>query len=513
MSIKKTWFSYILWLIATGFSILFTYYTVSKTVQCYGIYGYRHIGFQIGYSAIVMAVVVLLCLLIRKLCDKVKLSTVNKWAGRCLHILIFAGITVLFIYTRFYSFIIGELQNQQMTCFYELTKIGSGVEEIEALKNAYPYVSLVPSVFENIYMEVLSTVFLFLGNKIELLGLIQFVFQCVSLGALYLIGWNLQKGFAAWLPALLYAVSPLFASMTGNYGPSNFWLGITLLGMVVIFLLQKLWKNKVTTYILTAIWGVGICIFVFGTKFAVLFYNGPAFIIGAGFRVSAAMLYTELLIWAVVLLVYCIAFWFVKTDSVSLYVIPSALAAGLLLVLQFYENDVVFFLTLFIGFWVSLLGTEGLRLLFTVKPKVLTGQNTECKPIGLPAENVEDSNKSKADDREDFDWTEMKSIMEQKSETTVEEDSVPEDTGVIRVSDILKAANVQETEEEAPAVAEETSVTESAVSEATDKTAMIEDVLPMPKKHVSRSFEYSFEPSDDMMHYDVEVENDDYDYE
>ena len=46
-----------------------------------------------------------------------------------------------------------------------------------------------------------------------------------------------------------------------------------------------------------------------------------------------------------------------------------------------------------------------------------------------------------------------------------------------------------------------------------DKTAMIENVLPMPKKHVGRSFEYSFEPTEEMMHYDVEVENDDYDYE
>ena len=246
--------------------------------------------------------------------------------------------------------------------------------------------------------------------------------------------------------------------------------------------------------------------------FAVLFYNGPEFLVCEEFRMAAVWIYTELLVWAVVLLVYCIAFWFVKTDSVSLYVIPAALAAGLLLVLQFYENDVVFFLTIFIVFWVSLLGTEGLRLLFNAKPKVLTGKNTECKPIGLPAENAGDSNKTKADDREDFDWTEMKSIMEQKSEITVEEASVPEDTGVIRVSDILKAVNVQETEE-VPVVAEEKSVTEPEVSEAMDKTAMIENVLPMPKKHVSRSFEYSFEPSDDMMHYDVEVENDDYDFE
>ena len=45
-----------------------------------------------------------------------------------------------------------------------------------------------------------------------------------------------------------------------------------------------------------------------------------------------------------------------------------------------------------------------------------------------------------------------------------------------------------------------------------DKTAPIENVLPMPKKHTPRVFDYAFEPSEDMMHYDVEIENDEYDY-
>ena len=46
-----------------------------------------------------------------------------------------------------------------------------------------------------------------------------------------------------------------------------------------------------------------------------------------------------------------------------------------------------------------------------------------------------------------------------------------------------------------------------------DKTAMIENVLPMPKKHIGRTLDYAFEPSEDMMHYDIEFENDKYDYE
>ena len=44
------------------------------------------------------------------------------------------------------------------------------------------------------------------------------------------------------------------------------------------------------------------------------------------------------------------------------------------------------------------------------------------------------------------------------------------------------------------------------------KIQLIENPLPMPKKHVRKATEYGFIPEEDMMHYDIEVdENDDYD--
>ena len=46
-----------------------------------------------------------------------------------------------------------------------------------------------------------------------------------------------------------------------------------------------------------------------------------------------------------------------------------------------------------------------------------------------------------------------------------------------------------------------------------DKTSMIENVLPMPKKHVNRTLDYAFEPSEEQMCYDIDVSaDDDYDY-
>ena len=44
------------------------------------------------------------------------------------------------------------------------------------------------------------------------------------------------------------------------------------------------------------------------------------------------------------------------------------------------------------------------------------------------------------------------------------------------------------------------------------KIKLIQNPLPMPKKHVRKTMEYGFHPEEDMMHYDIEVdENDDYD--
>ncbi len=527
MSIKKTWFSYILWLIATGFSILFTYYAVSNLAVYWGMYGHKQIGFLAGYSAGVIVLAVLLCLLIRKLCDKIHFPNLNKWMARTGHILVFSGITAIFLFTRYHSFITGGLNGEQMFVFYEMSRIGFQPEEIETMKSVLGNVSLVPSVFESTYLKMVSMLFLFLGNKLELLDLLQLIFQTVSLLGLYIIGWNMQKGIWAWIPALLYAVSPIQASMIGNFGPTNFWLSVTVVAIVLCVALQKLWKKQFITYIVTSVCGIIVCIFVLGVKFGVLFQDAPAFFVKSGYREELVIIYSEFLIWAIILLVYCITFFFAKTDSASLYVMPMVWANGMLLVLQYYECDVAFFLTVFIGIWISFLGTEGLRILCTEKTDVITEPETDAV---LENKENEKNSEPKTDNREDFDWAEMKTIMEQKDGSAQKEEpartdseqmipeavadteqtDVSEDTGIIRVSDILKAVGTETGNAEN---AEGMTTEEFSSQESLDKTAMIENVLPMPKKHVSRSFEYSFEPSEDMMHYDVEIENDEYDYE
>lgn len=506
MSIKKTWFSYILWLVATGFSILFTYYSVSKLTAYWGVYGYQSVGYLAGYTTGILVLGVLLCLLFRKLRNSIRLPLMKKWTARGLHILAFLLITALFLGMQYLcGYLFGNsvfLQVEQSVSIFEMAKIGDSLYDTEILESAFSSMSLVPSVFESIYLKVLSVLFMFLGNYVEVMVYFQMTLRILSFVFLIVIGWSIQKGIYAWIPAFLYAVSPVFVSMIGNVGPANFWLCICLAGIAFICLLEKAWKQKLITYIAMALWGILICAFIFAAKYNVLFQNGAVFFSGADLKVLHSILCIDMSVLAVLMIFSCTSFWFSKTDHASLYVIPMLTAAGLLLPLYHMEADVVFFLILFIMLWSYFLVAEGMHVLFSAKPKVLTGQKPEVASDHM----IEETASKEEPAIEDYDWTEMQTLMEQKSEEELpekqEEDSSMEDTGVIRVSDILKAINEEESTD---AVSEE--------EEIPDKTAMIENVLPMPKKHVNRSFEYSFEPSEDMMHYDVEVEGDDYDYE
>ena len=97
---------------------------------------------------------------------------------------------------------------------------------------------------------------------------------------------------------------------------------------------------------------------------------------------------------------------------------------------------------------------------------------------------------------ETFDWEEMKTVMKSSSEIEVATNRVS-----VEISEI----------QEEPVVVEISEAKEEPVS-VIDRRAPIENVLPMPKKHVPKVLDYAFEPEENMMHYDVEIENDDYDY-
>jgi hypothetical protein len=94
-------------------------------------------------------------------------------------------------------------------------------------------------------------------------------------------------------------------------------------------------------------------------------------------------------------------------------------------------------------------------------------------------------------------------------------------TEVVKPEEPAFAKAPSETAPEPPAVheSEEDKRAEKAEEKPIENTEekpkvpqFFETPLPMPKKHVKKSIDYAFEPSDDLMKYDVEISpNDDFD--
>jgi len=452
MSLKKTWFSYVLWAVLAGLTGIITYVVTTKMLAILPVFALFIIFGIIG-----------ICFFLHFICGKIKQPVVSKWTGRIMHILLFLMITAAFIMMRLpelINFPVVEL-TEQAECFYKISMVG--VQSVELSGEA--------SLFEQIYIHILSGLFLFLGNKAEILCYFQMFLQSVSFLLLIAIGWTLQRRVYAWIPALFYAVSPFFFSAVGDVGPANFWFCVVLFVVSVICALEKVWKKRNITYITIMTVEILIGALFFFIKANVLLYGGTPFISGGFVKGTVGIRSIELLIVVVFLIFYCVSFWFNKQDHKTLYLLPFGLFLLFFVWLSFYEFDSAYFCMMFAVFNLYLITAESLRVIFTFKPEVVTGS------IHMNKADADAADKEVSD----FDWSEMKEIMQ---------DNVTEEKTMVT--------------EEMPSVMEELTVI--------DKTAPIENVLPMPKKHTPRVFDYAFEPSEDMMHYDVEIENDEYDY-
>lgn len=474
MSIKKTWFSYILWLLATGFSVLFTYAYIEGIIGCYGFErldnSYGYIGFSAGFIFCV-AVVYFLFNLLRK---SVKAVSISKWGGRCLHILILCGVLAMFVITRYRVLFSTTLENIMPMHIFEAAKVMQGNGQAASYE--------VLHVFEEIYINVLSGLFLFFGNKMEIMLYFQIFLQALSLLLLLFIGRMLQKGFLGFVPAVVYTLSQFCMDTVVCLSADNFWFFITVLVIAFICILEKAWKNKVVTYILLTLTGI-----VFSVLSAIDSYPHAGdlnkafeFWFYERLTLGGAEGFFGFLILIALMGFFCISFWKTKTDNASAYILP--VTAFTVIIYFNLDAGIMNAIFMLIRIYMSFMAAEGLRILFETE-KV---QNLETEQVEID-EAVTESETTEA------------------TLSEINDLPVSEDTGIIRVSDILKASNANEGEN-----TEEESV---LPEEPVDRTAPIENVLPMPKKHVARTFEYAFEPTEDMMHYDVEIENDDYDFE
>ena len=469
MSLKKTWFSYVLWFVLAGLTGLTSYIAIVKVFAMVP-----------WITAILIASIVGLCVLVHFACGKIKGITLSKWPERFIHILIFLLIAAAFVYLRFPVF--ADMENmvimQQMEWFFDATKVGRDVLNVAGIT----------TIMEQLYMNLLSGLFLLLGNKIELLIYMQAVFQVLSFVMLIVIGHTLQRKVYAWIPALLYAVSPFMYSAIGDVGPANFWTCVVLFVMVVICILQKAWKNRNITYIVLVLWQMLFAVVYYVVKLDVFWYGNPSYVTGGYLKGTEGFLGIEMLIAVVALIWYCVSFWFDKQDHRTLYIVPFVLDCAILTVAVFGEYETCNLFMMLAAVNLYFLMTESLRVTFLFKPETVTGQ--------IRVKVIKEKSDKEDDKAETFDWEEMKTVMKSSSEIEVATNRVS-----VEISEI----------QEEPVVVEISEAKEEPVS-VIDRRAPIENVLPMPKKHVPKVLDYAFEPEENMMHYDVEIENDDYDY-
>ncbi len=501
MSLKKTWFSYVLWFVFAAVTALISYSVLTEVLH--GFYA-MFISYAPGYALFVdlgakiltVLAVVFAVLLLRFICSKMKTPVLPKWLGIILHILIGVGIIAAFCVLRYPAFIhayylqsYSQAPPSQVQTFYELSKVGvvTGIN-----------VGTV-SVFEQVYIYVLRTLFLFLGNKIEVLYFLQLILQALSLILIMLIGWTLQKGIFAWAPALLYAVLPTFFYTAEDVGITNFWAFAVILGLFIICLLEKAWKKKNVTYLVLVITQLLFAGFVFFTKMDVLLYAKTPFISGGTTLGLPGILDVEMLVLAVLLITYCVSFFVDKQDHRSLFVLPVVGFGFLLVWLSNYEYEVSYCMMMLALVNLFFMFSQSVRVIFAAKPEVVTGQNKTAEIVKVTKASEESApsvNQENEMEPVGFEWAEMKEVMHSTEGIEVrEEEPVKVELPITEIP------------------LEEKLITEEpGVIAVVDRKAPIENVLPMPKKHKPKVLDYAFEPTEDMMHYDVEIENDEYDY-
>jgi len=466
MSLKKTWFSYVLWFVFAVAAILISYNVLGNVLQ--GFYAMLAsyapefaFSIDLGGKVLTIAVVIFVVVLLQYLFGRVKTFAVPKWLGIIGHIMICAGIVATFCALRYFPFMhalyfktYSTAPSSQAQFFFELSKVGALKENITAVGTM--------SILEHGYSSVLHMIFMFIGNKIEVLYWLQLILQCITFILLMFIGRTMQKGIFAWVPALLYAVMPTFFYSASDVGIANLWTFIVVLVLFVVCLLEKVWKKKQITYLVMVFVQLIIAGLVFWAKNGVLMFNKAPFISGGITPGNANVLNCEILVWTAFLIIYSVTFLLDKQDGIVLFTIPFAGFGFLFAWLSGCEYESSYILMMITLLNLVFMISESVRVIFKTNTEEVIKEKAGKKKRKKNQKNPEDKLP------EVYEWEEMKEEM----------------------------PVVQEPEIIAPI----------------DRKAPIENVLPMPKKHKPRVFDYAFEPTQEMMHYDIELENDEYDY-
>lgn len=551
MVYRKTWFSYVLWMVFTMLCVIFLVFAGNYVCVSYFADSMAQVDGALrpvsGFAAVLAAAAAYW--LIRPIAGRIRKRYAGKaFAGRILEGIVVTGLLALGLFVRVER--AGTYTGLQEAAESSMQNFLSGMEYFDmAVVTADGFAAQTAYGSAWLYVACLSVVLSFLGNKAASAIVFQVFLQMTGLG----LGYAVTRRSAGRLPAcvvLLYlACSPGYLEMLKNLGPECLFFDLYLIVMlVVVGFLKAYCKNRCGRgAALAGAVGAGALIGVLGyldlTAFTILALgaavvtgkksrteeepvrNGggisaavAALILigcGAGFLGTAAAvsassgtgLIAYLTQWAAVHVWNTRTFGFQPLYPYSLDMLLFGVLAVMasFLVFEFFrsgreQNYMLWILLCIVAAPTPLavFGVQPFGLLSMYLWGVLAGLGLQNCIFGgqarLMQTMIEEINQAAGEIEAVEESGQMQEDREKNKVELIQAGGNKDKVEEIEVLDLTK---------------EETPEEQQQAEEPVRKPRYIKNPLPLPKKHVRRQMDYQYTVDDKDMNYDVEVGDDD----
>ncbi len=500
MKMKKTWFSYLLWVLYTMIAgILLATYITTVSIHTWGLNKYVTTAmiclFFVGTVAIWLAGRKLIpYIIIRIPKDK---HFRNMWECFLVLCLFAASILYRFHYMMYASDIVVKTNT-----FYEMAK----VTEVGVI----PYITHGASY---IYTVLLSVIFSFMGNKVMAGVVLQFIFQFLIMLFGYLALRLLTGRSAAFIAMLFMAFSPAFVGNLFSLTPEGLYLLLYVAGLWGISLFLNNFKNignkSKGSYIIFIIIGIyiGLMSYLDIIGFTLLFFAGLGLLLvrekdvkeikaGGQFVVIllaviaavAAMMALDAiysnLSFQNILDIWLNQYHFLQiSDNIPYLLMGFDIQSGVGIILCMIA------LLSSVGFWVN----KEQR----IDPWILL-------LLVLSAINLTGISQMSYHIMSVFLWGVFGGLGLASIGMGVEAQCNADNQNVIARNDIANIiSDMDETE------IEDVAIEDTFTEEKTDKVKLLDNPLPLPKKHVKKEMDYGVTLADQHLDYDVSIKEDD----
>lgn len=488
MTYRKTWFSYVIWILYTSLCVTllaFAGYSV------YGIY-VKAAPAKLG-ALLVFPLLVCIYLALRQ-----SALALRRRRSLSLH-----SKLMLEAFCVSVSFVFGFLVRLRMFRDVEIlltsgdTLSGGYIEK--ALVRAGESVEPIAHGISYLYVLTLSAVFSFLGNSVSAAMLLQIVLQLVSM----LLGYRLVKvaagRFAACLTLLLLSFSPVFVEKIAVFDPECLFLLLYLFGVSsaifyarAVLADRPVWRNVFAAILPGAV--IGILSYFELSAVTILFFLAVLFV-GKKEDAQSGEIWKNILRFFVTL-VSCVAVFFILVGV-------DAAASGVSLERSLYVWAYPY---LQIGVTVTRLGELYGNVLF-------------CAILFLPAAFLVFEFFRNGKEQDHSPWLFYCLLftpflfwefwMVALSGLSLFFWSVAAALGVKNCVFGGEAEVVQAKIEEINAAAAPIPVAVESVTASAQKPRFLENPLPVPKKHVKKEMDYDHPIAPEMMHFDLELSDED----